>query len=358
MERERLLEKEPIQKTKYEQMLEFYQKWQERQKNGELVVHGNEKKYVETRQGWLKYYLSPFDTETALDSWTVFEHDIRTQSGRHRHQGGIIIYVLEGTGISEVDGKYYDWKAGDLLLLPIQQNGVAHQHWNKDANSSCKWIAFRDMLVAPYIANAIDQLQESSDITGKPAGKMSGSNHNDWKVTVNGDQVPLVTSPEELASVNLFDRLIDLRDKQRSRLNNSTSIIRGDELPWELNAHGKMQWYLHPCIAYTCVQTHVFYRQEIPVGSRSGVQRHGGDVVFYILQGQGYTEVDGVKYNWQASDVMTLPIHPDGVIYRHVNTGNEPVLLIGMERNMVHTVGVDRQCGFEELQPCLEYRQK
>jgi hypothetical protein len=44
------------------------------------------------------------------------------------------------------------------------------------------------------------------------------------------------------------------------------------------------------------------------------------------------------------------------VLYRHVNSGNAPVRLICMERNLVHTTGVDRQGGFEELQPCPEYR--
>ncbi len=134
--------------------------------------------------------------------------------------------------------------------------------------------------------------------------------------------------------------------------------IRGDELPWELNAHGKMQWYLHPCIAYSAVQTNLFYRQEIPVGSRSGLQRHGGDIIFKILEGKGYTEVDGVRYEWKKNDVMTLPLLRTGVTYRHVNTGSEPVLFLGMERNLVHTVGVGRHSGFEEIQPCPEYRQQ
>ena len=119
-----------------------------------------------------------------------------------------------------------------------------------------------------------------------------------------------------------------------------------------------MQWYLHPCIAYAAVQTHVFYRQEIPVGSRSGLQRHGGDIIFKILQGEGYTEVDGVRYEWKQFDVMTLPLLRNGVVFRHVNTGSEPVLFIGIERNLVHTVGVGRHSGFEELQPCPEYREQ
>ena len=87
------------------------------------------------------------------------------------------------------------------------------------------------------------------------------------------------------------------------------------------------------------------------------MQRHGGDAVFYMLEGEGYTEVDGVRHGWKGGDVMTLPVFPDGVIYRHVNTGTAPVRLICIERNLVHTVGVDRQSGFEQLQPCPEYRQ-
>ncbi|MFC1817091.1 cupin domain-containing protein, partial [Thermodesulfobacteriota bacterium] len=141
------------------------------------------------------------------------------------------------------------------------------------------------------------------------------------------------------------------------RLTNATWLIRGEELPWELNKHGRMQWYLHPLIAYSAVQTIMFYKQEIPIGSRSGLQHHGGDVVFYILHGQGYTEVDGVRHNWKADDVMTLPALPTGVTYRHVNSGPEPVLLIMIDRNFFHAVGVDRHAGFEELQPCPEYRQ-
>ena len=105
----------------------------------------------------------------------------------------------------------------------------------------------------------------------------------------------------------------------------------------------------------SAVQPQLFYRQEIPAGSRSGVQRHGGDAVFYMLE--GYTEVDGVRHVWKGGDVMTLPVFPDGVIYRHVNIGSAPVRLICIERNLVHTVGVDRQSGFEQLQPCPEYRQ-
>jgi gentisate 1,2-dioxygenase len=356
MERERVKGLEAIQDSVYEQTVRYYQKGIERQKTGKLLIRGDEREFQASRQGFVKFYLSPLLDDTAVSSWAVFEQLIKRQSGRHNHQGGIVIYVVEGEGATEVNGNLLEWKAGDLLLLPIMPGGCSHQHWNKDTTKGCRWIALRDMMMAPFIANSIDQLSDTPDLRGSTTTIAGGEKYTEWKATANTEQVPLVAHPDELKTTNMFDRLVALRDVQRRRLEEGTWMIRGDELPWELNAHGKMQWYLHPCIAYSAVQTNIFYRQEIPVDSRSGVQRHGGDAVFYILQGEGYTEVDGVRHAWKAGDVMTLPTFKDGVIYSHVNTGKEAVFLLGMERNLTHTVGVDRQSGFEELQPCPEYR--
>jgi gentisate 1,2-dioxygenase len=356
MERERVKDADALQNTTYEQVLRYYKQWTDREKNGKVLVKGDELEYQTSRQGFLKYYLIPFKEDTAVSSWAVFEHLIKNQSGRHRHQGGIIIYVLEGEGRTETDDIILEWQAGDLLLLPIKPGGSSHQHWNRDVAKGCRWVAFRDMLVARTIANAIDQVSEMPGQQGPARAGQASVLKKEWRATVTGEQVDLVTSPDQQANINLFDRLVQLRDIQRQRLENSTFLIRGDELPWEINAHGKMQWYLHPCIAYAAVQTQIFYRQEIPVGSRSGVQKNGGDVVFYMLEGEGYTELNGTRHQWKAGDVMTLPTYPEGVIFRHVNTGAIPVRLICMERNLVHTTGVDRQSGFEELQPCPEYR--
>ena len=357
MERERVKEPDTDQISDYEKSMRHYQEWADRQKSGELLIRGDKRDYQVSRQGFIKYYMNATFTDTALSSWAVFEHLIKNQSGRHKHQGGIIIYALEGQGSTEVNGEVLEWKAGDLLLLPITPGGCVHQHWNKDTSKGCRWVAFNDLLVSRYIANAIEQVSEMPDLRGTALRGPEGHVRREWKATVSGEQVPLITHPDELAGVNLFDRLIAMRDLQRRRQAQGTWLIRGEELPWELNAHGRMQWYLHPCIAYSAVQTNMFYRQEIPAVSRSGVQRHGGDAIFYILEGEGYTEVDGARHVWKGGDVMTLPVFPQGVIYRHVNTGPAPVRLICMERNQVHTTGVDRQSGFEELQPCPEYRQ-
>ena len=96
-----------------------------------MVVKPSEREFFLTRQGRLMYHLNPeIHKNTPLQDWRVFSHDLKTQSGKHRHQGGLVIYVIIGKGYSVVDGERVDWQAGDLLLLPIKPGGVEHQHFN------------------------------------------------------------------------------------------------------------------------------------------------------------------------------------------------------------------------------------
>ena len=152
MEREQVKDGEPDQLSGYEKMIRHYQTWSDQMKNGKILIRGDEREYQVSRQGYLKYYLNPLVTDTAISSWAVFEQLIKRQSGRHKHQGGVIIYVLEGEGYTETNGEVLEWQSGDLLLLPIQPGGCNHQHWNKDASKGCRWVAFRDLMVARYIA--------------------------------------------------------------------------------------------------------------------------------------------------------------------------------------------------------------
>jgi len=52
-----------------------------------------------------------------------------------------------------------------------------------------------------------------------------------------------------------------------------------------------------------------------------------------------------------------LPIKPDGVVFQHFNASEtEAALLIAAEPNLAATTGVDRACGFEQLENAPEYK--
>jgi hypothetical protein len=77
-----------------------------------------------------------------------------------------------------------------------------------------------------------------------------------------------------------------------------------------------------------------------------------------ILEGTGYTVIDGVKYPWKAGDLVSLPLRADGIIVQHFNTDPaKPAKFIATEANWFESTTVDRGCGFEQLEDAPEYRQ-
>lgn len=154
-----------------------------------------------------------------------------------------------------------------------------------------------------------------------------------------------------------YEQLIRCRDKERQRIAAASIGIKGSELPWEVNPQGIMKWYMHPEIDTTAHKFLIFHTQEIPAGSRSGKQRCQGGVVIVVVEGAGYTEIDGQRYDWKKDDLLQLPIKPEGVVFQHFNKSErEAALLIVAEPNLVATTGVDRACGFEQLEEAPEYR--
>ena len=163
---------------------------------------------------------------------------------------------------------------------------------------------------------------------------------------------------QKLAATNFYARTIELRDHWRAEQKRAIKVIKGKELPLEINPQGLMRWYLHPDIHDTAIRTYFFYLQEIPPGSRSGKLRHPGEVIIYIKEGRGYTLLDGERYEWKARDLLTLPVRPDGVVFQHFNTDTEVTAKLAVcEPNVVDSLGVDRGGGLEQIEPCPEWEE-
>ncbi len=164
---------------------------------------------------------------------------------------------------------------------------------------------------------------------------------------------------EKLKKINFWDKLFELRDKDRKNKQDALTTVCVKDLPWETNRQGIMRWYLHPIMEDTVINPFIFYVQEIPPGSRSGRVKTQGDQLFYIWEGKGYTVMDGVKHYWEAGDVVQIPLKPMGVIYQHFNGDmKNPVQLISVEANTAAALGMDRGCGFEQLENCPEYERE
>lgn len=155
--------------------------------------------------------------------------------------------------------------------------------------------------------------------------------------------------------MTLFDKLIERRDAERARRAAGLPIIKAAELQQELTPQGLLTWYLHPDVPGQLIRSVLAYIQEIPPGSRGGLIKHQGGIVHMVLQGEGYTVLDGEKHYWRERSCIALPARPNGIVYQHFNTSRGPARLLAAMPNLIDALGVDMGAGFEVLEPAPEW---
>jgi quercetin dioxygenase-like cupin family protein len=338
---------------------DYFAQLKENRLKGKIVIRGDEVPWEQNAHSRAKFYTSWANwDQVAAPGWQSFIHDIRIHSGRHRHQGGTPLFVLEGQGHTEVNGRIFHWKAGDLLMLPVQAGGCAHQHFNESTTGSSKWVALiYQYAKAQPLANDSVLLDTSGEWSGTEEERKALIGAVD---EVDQERMAVRRQQQEgevaqAASATLLDVLFEQRDRERIQLRSARMVVDESDAISEVNAMGLYSWYCHPAIRDVGQRAVLVWTQEIPVGSRSGKQLHQGGRLHYVWQGRGHTIIDGVRHDWQEGDEILLPIKFDGVIHQHFNDGREPVKLVCAEANWFDMFGVDLGSGFEMIESCPEY---
>jgi mannose-6-phosphate isomerase-like protein (cupin superfamily) len=146
----------------YEVVFQARAAYTHRQHHAPLVIHAKDRGFERTRQGLLQFFLQPqYFPEQCLGDWWVTIQDIPRASGRHTHQGGLVIFIISGRGYTVIDGVRHDWKAGDLVVLPMKPNGVEHQHFNLDPDKPSRWLAF----ISEYVHNHTGSIVKQQDLS-------------------------------------------------------------------------------------------------------------------------------------------------------------------------------------------------
>jgi hypothetical protein len=172
-------------------------------------------------------------------------------------------------------------------------------------------------------------------------------------------EISMTEARPELAGRNLWDELMALRDQQRVEHASGIQVVRRKDLPKEINSQGLMRWYMHPAIKDIVLSTLSIHELEIPGGSRSGRLKFQGGQILFVVEGSGYTMLDGVRYKWKQRDVVNLPLKKDGIVVQHFNADvDRPARLLVVEPNLYAATGVDRGCGLEQLEASPDFLKK
>lgn len=122
-----------------------------RGRTGKIVIKPSDREwFADKMAARALFYLDHVYEDSATQDWRVFIHEIQSVSGRHTHQGGLGLFVLEGRGATTYDGVRHEWEKGDLIILPIKPGGIDHQHF--DLGGNAKWLAIAYMPLMNAIA--------------------------------------------------------------------------------------------------------------------------------------------------------------------------------------------------------------
>ena len=112
-------------------------------KNGVQVIRAADLPQELNQQGLMKWYLHPEIKDTVLSTLMFFEQEIppASKSGTYQFQGAQVMYIVAGRGYTLIDGVKHHWEAGDVLNLPLRQNGIIVQHVNEHLTEPARFVA-------------------------------------------------------------------------------------------------------------------------------------------------------------------------------------------------------------------------
>lgn len=91
------------------------------------VIKGKDRKIGYGPQHWSRHYVEPVDGMTQTLHIHLEEYSPGGKSHKHGHVNEAAFYILDGAGYEIHDGVRYDWKAGQVAIVP---NNCVHQHFN------------------------------------------------------------------------------------------------------------------------------------------------------------------------------------------------------------------------------------
>jgi gentisate 1,2-dioxygenase len=116
-----------------------------------------------------------------------------------------------------------------------------------------------------------------------------------------------------------FDSYTEYTNKIIEYQMNGNLLVKGDEREWEFTKQAKLKFYLEPSTLKENALNDQWYVFVNEIHTHTGTHVHQGGIFIFVLEGRGYTMVDGERWDWESGDLILLPLKPGGVEHQHFN---------------------------------------
>jgi len=289
-----------MEETFYDRWLRVEDKVREAFTNSPVIARDAETPWVATRQDAKVKLMIARERGFPTMGSIVLKAEIPSgwHTGAHAH-GEESMHILSGEGFSLIEGRRYPWRAGSTLQIPYR---ARHQHFNTGPEPVL-YVSGMCLDLEEFVhLGAVHQFEYCGP--NEPGFDQSGEAAEDEYL---GDR-RVVIHLDEVGTDGSGDPTFSLEANQNQHYRNLFLVVPGNGFKAE-----------------SVAITHIF---EEPPGYHGGRHKHL-EAVLYVLEGEGFTEIEGIKHRWQAGDVMHVP--PAMFEHEHYNDTGKAYRLLRIQ---------------------------
>jgi quercetin dioxygenase-like cupin family protein len=290
--------------TFYERWLAASQQIEDAVGRAPVLARGGDLRWLETPQDVRVAMLIGEDVGFPTQGTALLKAEIPTgwHTGKHVH-GEEAIFIVDGSGFSVVNGARYDWKTGTSLHIPYM---AEHQHFSTGPTPAVYLSAVTQDLDLFVKLGRLRQLEEKGP-TPPQAERQFPPEHS--QLTADGRRIAL--------------HIEDAMDERSLEVDRPRHQHAHQAIGWQAHRHGAVYVLMgregSPSEGYNGFQARCAAMTNIfeDVAMSSSHKHAHTEAMLYVLEGSGYSAVDGRRYDWEAGDAVHVP--PRMTVHEHFN---------------------------------------
>jgi quercetin dioxygenase-like cupin family protein len=270
-------------------MADFYSAWLANSERIEKAVgeaprvaRGKELNWIRTRQDHKAALMIAPETgfPTGGSLLMKAEIPIGCHTGKHVH-GEEAIYIERGQGFLLLDGERFDFQKGTIFHIPYR---ASHQLFNTDNEPVVYISGLAWPLEAAIYMGRMEQIEDAGQNDPAILARASEEKSQYW--TLDGRRISMHEKQFELSDETKHGATYYLMGIHGDRNGFKVKAVRISSIFVDL-PHSKSHSHAHP------------------------------EAYLYALEGSGYSEIDGKRYEWVQGDAIHVP--PGMLHHQHFN---------------------------------------
>jgi mannose-6-phosphate isomerase-like protein (cupin superfamily) len=270
-------------------MKDFYQAWLDESARIEKgveqaprVARGKDLEWTRTRQDFKAALMIAPETGFPTGGSLLMKAEIPAgwHTGKHAH-GEEAVFIERGEGFMVLDGRRYDFRRGTIFHVPYRS---IHQLFNTGKEPVVYISGLAWPLEAFVHMGKLEQLEEAGENDAAMIGRIAREESQEWPV--DGRRISMHEEQFE---------------KSGETKHGATYFLMG--------RNGKQNGFKATAVAISSIFV------DLP-RSKSHSHAHP-EAYLYALEGGGYSEIGGKKYEWEKGDAVHVP--PGMMHHQHFN---------------------------------------